>query len=1149
MLSLKYVYVLLTISLLAMVGFLGISSIDNSVLQQDSSNLSYPTSIINDELPLSEQFLQYEYLLNHTDISKTSIESELDKLNSGFEKDYLSGLLNKRKGKFNAAYNNLAKHLDSFPKLFRYYNDLVNLANITNNLTALSTRLSETSEPNNKYYNYLIGMVELTKGNYTKAIDNFNSLVVSGQASKEVYYNLATAYRGIGDYQNGLKELTEAESLIDTNSFYYPKIINAKGSLFYLSDEYDLAEQYYQSAYNHAIVRRNVVEEIKALTNLAIIKDLYGDTYSARDFFNKALLIAEKIENHNLIALLHSELGVSFTYTNNIVEARKNYEKSYGVYSLLKNNERLSYLSSNIASIYLQQTNYKSALKYYNEGLKFAGSNILGKILNITGIADVYSNESNYAQALKYYKLAEQLADSIKDVSSLITVKEGLGALYYNINRPYKSLKLLESAMDKINMDDMPFDAVELIYKIGTVLASVDSFELAKNFFAKGIKITEKTGDIYYDIILNTELAHTYYKLDEINLAKTTIFSAKDKAEEYQLSQLVGLQELYLGKFFEAEGNKNSAEKYYETSFSVSKSAGDYNTQIEAGFRLAKILEKKSELDLAEKWYLETINVIEKISFPLVLNQEIQIAHFSGVNEVFNSLVEFYIRQNKTTEAFEVIEKSRSRNTMLNIDKLKLLSSVEDEEKFVKYIDLEWMISSGLYSDIVVDSLKEISKSLEEYFKKGDKDLEYYLSKRSGLSVEDIQSNLSKDENLISVYVGSNFIQLFLLTNENISTLNVDISRDSLISLLEKIAPLYRSDLAKEDIYINQDLFSFNAEASWQLYKVLFKKLFDDLPNKATIIFSFPSELLLMPAEFLVTEWTDGESPYYYKDKNFLINKYPVLYSPSASIYITQKKKEQIGNKQNLLVGNPYIDNDEFTISYRSGLLEDNDFSTRNISLFPLEYSETEIENINDLVSNGIVFLSENATETNFKLNASNSSIIHLSTHSLLYKNQPLIIFSQQEDETDDGYLEVGEILQLNLNSDLVVLSSCRSGLGDIDEAEGILGMQKAFFEAGASSIVVSLWDVNDKYTSYFMKEFYEQLSKGLNKPDALRNAKLNFIKEYSANPYYWSAFVLSGNPSEMKIQKASSPLVLQVLLIILFAAIVFSVIYSRRRS
>jgi len=1141
MLIFKYVFVLLITSFLAMAGLFGIAVPDNSVPQKTPSNSRLLNYITDDDLYFSKEFYHYEYLIINSELNK-SIDSEINNLTDGFEKDYLIALLKNRNKDFDDAYNLLTKHLDSSPPLYHYYDLLVQLANITNNLNELSNRIKENDKTVKGYHVYLIGMIEFTKGNYSESIEHLNSLISEGIESKEIYYALTYAYRSLGNYEQGLEELIKAEKIADSSSFYYPKIINAKGSLFYLSGEYELAEQNYQTAYNHSLKMKNVVEEIKALTNLAIIKDLYGEAYSSREFFNKALLMAEKIENHNLVALLHSELGVSYTYTNNIVEARRNYEKSYEIYSSLKNNERLSYLSSNIASIYLQQTNYKYALKYYNKGLKFAGNNLLGKIMSITGIADVYSNEANYAQALKYYQQAKQLADSVKDVSSLIKINEGLGALFFNINRPYKSLELFEEAKNNIDVNEMPFEATELYYKIGTVLTSIDSLELAKDYFFKGINIATKTGDIYYNIILNTELAHTYYKLDDIKKAITIISSAKAEAEKYNLTQIVGLQQLYLGKFLEADGERTAAIQKYKASFEISNDAADYSTQIDAGFNLAKIFEKRNETELAEEWYQKTISLIDDISFPLVLNQEIQISHFSGFDEVFNSLAEFYMNQNKTAEAFDTIERSRSRNTMLNLNKLKLLSSIEDEEKFNEYIDLEWMISSGLHDDIALDSLKKKSLALLNYFKQNDKNLNYYLSKKTWRSVKEIKSGLDENENLITVYVGKEFIQLFLLTNKKLSAIKIEVGRDSLISLLERVAPLYRTDLVRKEIYINQDLFSFNAEASWKLYKALFSKLIEEIPVNATVIFSLPPELLLMPVEFLLTEWREDESPYYYKNKKFLITKYPVSYTPSASIYVVQKEKELGEYEQNLLVGDPNITNDDFTISYRSGLLEDNDFSTRNINLFPLEYSEAEIENINDVVSNGLVFLSEEATETNFKLNAPGSKIIHLSTHSLLYKNQPLIIFSQQADGEDDGYLEVSEILQLDLQSDLIVLSSCRSGLGKIDEAEGILGMQKAFFEAGASSI-----NVNDKYTSYFMKEFYEFLSKGLDKPEALRKAKLSFINKYSANPYYWAAFVLSGNPSGMKIQSSSSFGTFGYLILTLFIMLIVSFLFYKR--
>src|ERR1035437_10974971 len=79
--------------------------------------------------------------------------------------------------------------------------------------------------------------------------------------------------------------------------------------------------------------------------------------------------------------------------------------------------------------------------------------------------------------------------------------------------------------------------------------------------------------------------------------------------------------------------------------------------------------------------------------------------------------------------------------------------------------------------------------------------------------------------------------------------------------------------------------------------------------------------------------------------------------------------------------------------------------------------------------------------------------------------------------------------------------------------------MAKAFFEAGARSIVVSLWEVNDKYTSKLMTSFYRKLNDGMDKSEALRQAKIEFIKENSPNPYYWGAFVLSGDVSTLSIK------------------------------
>jgi hypothetical protein len=116
--------------------------------------------------------------------------------------------------------------------------------------------------------------------------------------------------------------------------------------------------------------------------------------------------------------------------------------------------------------------------------------------------------------------------------------------------------------------------------------------------------------------------------------------------------------------------------------------------------------------------------------------------------------------------------------------------------------------------------------------------------------------------------------------------------------------------------------------------------------------------------------------------------------------------------------------------------------------------------------------------------------------------------------------------------------------LGKIDESEGILGMTKAFFEAGSKSVVVSLWDVNDKYTSKLMGLFYKKLSEGFDKTEALRLAKIDFIKEYSPNPYYWGAFVLTGNTEALTLRTTFNvyPYLLVLGLIIALALIFIAV-------
>ena len=159
----------------------------------------------------------------------------------------------------------------------------------------------------------------------------------------------------------------------------------------------------------------------------------------------------------------------------------------------------------------------------------------------------------------------------------------------------------------------------------------------------------------------------------------------------------------------------------------------------------------------------------------------------------------------------------------------------------------------------------------------------------------------------------------------------------------------------------------------------------------------------------------------------------------------------------------------------------------------------------------------DEATETLIKQRLPSARLIHLATHGLLEYGQ-LEATGRLEvpgamvlaaDAREDGLLTAEEIFQLSLDADLVVLSACDTGLGNIT-GDGVIGLSRSLMTAGAPSVIVSLWAVPDAPTAALMTTFYQQLQQGQSKAQALQQAMLTTLKDYP-DPSDWSAFTLMG--------------------------------------
>jgi tetratricopeptide (TPR) repeat protein len=334
---LKQLAIIFFTPLLGLAGLLGISA------TYWADTHSEPTIISNYNLVdstqatvLSKSCLEIEHKILNSQIDDESIKEEINQLNSSFEIDYLSALIYKRVGDYEAAYNSVLKHIDFKTSHFTFYDELITIARISGNLEKIKELLAGNSETS-PYSLYRSGLVNFESGEYKESISEFEKIIADGFNSEIVLYRLAYSNRLIGDYQKSLEWLSEAEALLDSSDQFLAKVINAKGSIYFLSSEYEIAEKFYIEANSIAINSGNIVEEIKSMGNLAMIKDFYGDVYTAREDLSYAIQKASKIENLDLLAFLHSELGVSFTYTSENIKARENYERSYEYYTTLQN--------------------------------------------------------------------------------------------------------------------------------------------------------------------------------------------------------------------------------------------------------------------------------------------------------------------------------------------------------------------------------------------------------------------------------------------------------------------------------------------------------------------------------------------------------------------------------------------------------------------------------------------------------------------------------------------------------------------------------------------------------------------------------------------------------------------------------------------
>jgi CHAT domain-containing protein len=341
--------------------------------------------------------------------------------------------------------------------------------------------------------------------------------------------------------------------------------------------------------------------------------------------------------------------------------------------------------------------------------------------------------------------------------------------------------------------------------------------------------------------------------------------------------------------------------------------------------------------------------------------------------------------------------------------------------------------------------------------------------KASVVSVENIQNGLPADAVLVEYFVARDEILVFVISH-NAATVRRHLCTLSQVQALN------------DQLRLNLDKFLIGDEYVRQYEKAL-QQTVEQCLDKLYCLLIQPIENLLDGAHLIVVPHdTLHYVPFHaLRDRGqYLIDRFTVSYAPSASVWWCCMKSEPVQSGSATIIGVP---------DHRAPLIAD------------------EVNRLYEMLPDARLFYGARATRHVISQEVTKSHCVHFASHVIFRPDQPM----NSSLTLADGALTAMDLYSMKCHTNLVTLSGCNSGMSTLAEADELLGLIRGFLCAGARSLILSLWPVNDRATLLFMKTFYAAWLGGRTKSQALREAACT-VRDEHPHPYFWAPFFLAGD-------------------------------------
>jgi len=877
------------------------------------------------------------------------------------------------------------------------------------------------------------------------------------------------------------------------------KTLNVLGLLHWDLGEFEQAQAHFRQGSAIATEMGDKRLAGAILNNLSLVHDELGDYYVSLEQYQRVLDLYQDADFPRGKGDTLGNIGGVYLLLGRYQEALDHYQQALAISRQLDSAISMSQDHGNIGLCYLGLGQVDAALEHLDQAIELAVKVGMqqDEAYWLLRKGNVLNQKGRYDQGLENHRAALAIYKQLEGKTELIEALHDMGHMYLLLGDSNNAESYYRQSIELARDIGLSRGITVNLLALGDLQRRQGESEAAAALYAQGVQRAKEAGEVEIWSYGLLQLAAVHRDQERFSEAMDETARALAIARETGTPGLTTMAIYAQAELNRLQDRLDQALAGFDQAMAALVEAPDAELEWQVHYGKGLALAAAGEKEAAITSLQFAIGLIEGVRDRL-REERFRAGYVQDKYQVYVDLVRLQLETGQQEDAFSTAERLRSRSYLDLIERgmppdpsaeeqllefamkerIRALRKVLAEENNRSRPD-QRQLAINVYTQELLAAEQQYQAFLDDRRRAGA------VGWNEAPTYSDVRANLAGDEALIEYVVGSESVMLFVLTRGSLAAVTVPVRREDIVNKVELVRNLIRR---RDDDHWKKPAAS--------LAKTLIE------PVMASGQLAGVNHLYVVP--------------------HGTLNYLPFALLPSRGADVSRRMIE------------------DFTLAFlptAAALLGESNGSKNTSSMLALAPERSQLEHafeearvVNTLYQpDSRALLGKTATESSFKQMAPQYRLLHLATHAYFNKLNPLLSGLELEsDEVNDGQLELHEILGLQLDADLVTLSACQTGLGsgyfaEVPAGDDFVGLTRAFLYAGSTSVLATLWEVDDASTLELMKIFYGGLIQAAEREDkagALAEAQRAFLSSDDYNhPYFWAPFVLVG---EMRREKHS---------------------------